>query len=82
MEMTKNRMDREQGLSVTLSPTRKKHVEYLKKALHSPNDATAVGQAVEMATDTVKIITSGDRLLVEKRNGEIRQLELPDAPDR
>ena len=74
-------MEQREGLTVTLSPKRVKHVEYLKKRLNSPNDATAVGQAVEMAADTVKIITSGDRLLVEKRNGEIRQLELPDGPD-
>lgn len=75
-------MDEREGLTVTLSPNRVKHVEYLKRKLNSPNVATAVGQAVEMAAGTVKIITSGDRLLVEKRDGKIRQLDLPDEPDR
>ena len=75
-------MEQREGFTVTLSPKRVKHVKYLKERLNSPNDATAVGQAVEMAADVVKIITSGDRLIVEKRNGEVRQLDLPDEPDR
>ena len=51
-------------------------VEFIKATLKSSSHGMALRQAVTFAADLIRDIQSGNKVLVEKRNGDVDRVEL------